>query len=146
MSKNTADPRHLSRLLAVQYLFTNHFAKKNNQEINFFETNDLLEETEQKKYNRELYEDIVEGVTDKVNDLDKKIQELAPAWPLNQINTVDLIILRAAVWESVYYEDTPPKVVINEAVELAKEMGNQSNGNFVNGVLGSLLDTKIKDA
>lgn len=71
--------------------------------------------------------------------LDEILQRIAPEWPLDQIAPVDRNILRLAAYELVYSEETPPKVAINEAVELAKLFGSESSGRFVNGVLGTLL-------
>lgn len=70
--------------------------------------------------------------------LDDIISELAPEWPIDQIATVDRNVLRIAIYELLFEADTPPKVAINEAVELAKKFGSDSSPRFVNGVLGSL--------
>jgi len=71
--------------------------------------------------------------------IDKSIEKAAPRWPINQINWVDLSILRLAAWELFWQPDTPPKVVINEAVELAKDFGDQNSAAFINAVLGTIL-------
>lgn len=71
--------------------------------------------------------------------IDKNIQDNAPKWPLDKINQLDLSILRCAVWELLIQKTTPPKVIIDEAVELAKEFGTDTSAPFVNGVLGSIL-------
>lgn len=71
--------------------------------------------------------------------LDQIIQDNAPKWPLVKINKVDLAVLRVALWELLYRKTTPPKVVIDEAVELAKEYGTESSPGFINGVLGSAV-------
>lgn len=71
--------------------------------------------------------------------IDKIIQKNAPKWPLAKINKIDLSILRATIWELLYRPQTPPKVTIDEAIELAKEFGTQSSSSFVNGVLGSIV-------
>ena len=81
---------------------------------------------------------IVHGVTPLSKTLDQFIAEHAPEWPLDQVATVDRNILRIALWEFAVYSDTPIKVAINEAIELAKEYGSDSTPRFVNGVLGSL--------
>lgn len=81
---------------------------------------------------------IVLGVVPLKEDLDRFIAEHAPEWPLDQVAIIDRNILRIALWEFAVYEKTPVKVVINEAVELAKEFGSDSTPRFVNGVLGSL--------
>lgn len=78
------------------------------------------------------------GVTNCRRELDTVISELAPEWPIDQIAAVDRNILRIAVYELIYNSDTPPKVAINEAVELAKKFGSDASPRFVNGVLGSL--------
>ncbi|MFN2291384.1 MAG: transcription antitermination factor NusB, partial [Anaerolineae bacterium] len=72
-------------------------------------------------------------------DLDRLIGEYAPEWPVDQIAIIDRNILRIAIYEILVGDDTPTKVAINEAVELAKEYGSDSSGRFVNGVLGSLV-------
>ena len=81
---------------------------------------------------------IVTEVSQLVDILDSFIAEHAPEWPLNQVATIDRNIMRIALWEFSVYEETPIKVVINEAVELAKVYGSDSTPRFVNGVLGSL--------
>jgi len=82
--------------------------------------------------------EIVYGVWPRVKILDQIIAEHAPEWPLDQIATIDRNILRIALWELAIYNQTPLKVSINEAVELAKIYGSDSSPRFVNGVLGSL--------
>ena len=81
---------------------------------------------------------LVEGVIDRKTGLDQVMAELAPQWPVDQIAVVDRNILRIAIYELLFDSDTPPKVAINEAVELAKMFGSDSSPRFVNGVLGSL--------
>ena len=81
---------------------------------------------------------IVTGVRQLVVTLDSFIAQHAPEWPLNQVATIDRNILRIALWEFSVYRQTPLKVAINEAVELAKVYGSDSSPRFVNGVLGSL--------
>jgi N utilization substance protein B len=81
---------------------------------------------------------LVEGVMDHVPALDQVMADLAPEWPVDQIAVVDRNVLRIAIYELLFDSDTPPKVAINEAVELAKTFGSDSSPRFVNGVLGSL--------
>jgi N utilization substance protein B len=80
--------------------------------------------------------------------LDAIIQRIAPEWPLDQMAPVDRNVLRLAAQELLYGADTPPKVAINEAVELAKLFGSESSSRFVNGVLGTLLNERqsLQDA
>ncbi len=82
---------------------------------------------------------LVRGVQTYRTYLDGVVEELAPEWPLAQIAAVDRNVLRLAVYELLFMPETPPKVVINEAVELAKAFGADSSARFVNGVLGSLV-------
>lgn len=86
----------------------------------------------------EFTRQIVLGVAPMFETLDRFIAEHAPEWPLDQVAIVDRNILRIALWEFAVYGKTPIKVVINEAVELAKTYGSDSSPRFVNGVLGSL--------
>ena len=82
---------------------------------------------------------ILEGVETKRSCLDSVIQRYAPAWPVNQLSIVDRNILRIALFELLYHDDTPPKTAVNEAVELAKSFGSESSARFINGVLGSVM-------
>lgn len=83
---------------------------------------------------------IVNSIFPISNLLDAFIAEHAPEWPLDQVAAIDRNILRIALWEIVLSEETPIKVAINEAVELAKIYGSDSSPRFVNGVLGSLAE------
>ncbi|BCX13871.1 MAG: N utilization substance protein B [Candidatus Dojkabacteria bacterium] len=139
------DPRHLARLLAVQYLFYVTQAPKFSDVIDHMvplEPNSILAELEETKFNTSLYEALVEGTLKYIKEIDPIIQKLAPSWPIELINPVDLNILRMAIYEGFIERRNPEKVVIDEAIELAKEMGSKENGAFVNGVLGSILDSQ----
>jgi N utilization substance protein B len=83
---------------------------------------------------------IIFGVLPLTGTLDQIIARYAPEWPLDQIAAIDRNILRMALWEFAVYHDTPIKVAINEAVELAKQFGSDSAPRFINGVLGALAD------
>jgi len=83
---------------------------------------------------------IVSGVILNKQTLDEFIADFAPDWPLDQVAFVDRNLLRIALWEIAVYKKTPVKVVINEAVELAKKYGAEGSPRFVNGVLGGLID------
>jgi N utilization substance protein B len=83
------------------------------------------------------------GVIKKREEIDKMISEFAPSWPMGQMATVDRNLLRMAIYEMVMSDETPPKVAINEAVELAKVFGSDSSSKFVNGVLGSVMETAV---
>ena len=101
----------------------------------------IQERLEEGELEPELFDfarQIVLGVAPMFETLDHFIAEHAPEWPLDQVAIVDRNILRIALWEFAVYGKTPIKVVINEAVELAKTYGSDSSPRFVNGVLGSL--------
>jgi N utilization substance protein B len=83
------------------------------------------------------------GVLEKREEIDKIISEFAPSWPMGQMATVDRNLLRMAIYEMVMSDETPPKVAINEAVEMAKVFGSDSSPRFVNGVLGSVMATEV---
>ncbi len=87
---------------------------------------------------------LIEGVLANRQEIDKIITTFAPSWPISQMAIVDRNILRMAIYEIMLGGDTPPKVAINEAVELAKIFGSESSPKFVNGVLGSVMATAIK--
>jgi transcription antitermination protein NusB len=82
---------------------------------------------------------LVDGVLKHLATLDAILERIAPEWPIDQIAPVDRAILRLAAFELVFSDETPSKVAINEAVELAKLFGSESSGRFVNGVLGTLM-------
>jgi N utilization substance protein B len=88
----------------------------------------------------EFARQIIFGVFPLIEHLDHLIARYAPEWPLEQIAAIDRNILRIAFWEFAIYGETPIKVAINEAVELAKLFGSDSAPRFVNGVLGALAD------
>jgi len=111
--KTATDPRHLRRREAVKVLFAETFTKQPRPP------------------------ELVEKILKQQKKLDKLIEAAAPQWPVDKLNRIDLAILRLAVYE-LENEDTPPKVVIDEAVELAKEYGSESSSSFINGVLGTI--------
>lgn len=130
------DPRHAARALALQVFF-NKWSQASTG--NIIETEMLLDELEVKDFDQHLHQELIEGVEPHIEKIDEIISKLAPAWPIEQIAPVDLIVLRIAIWEGFIAKLNPAKVVINEAIELAKEFGGANSSSFVNGVLGSLL-------
>jgi N utilization substance protein B len=130
--------RHLSRSIAMQSLYEKDFMgdKANLNEVlerNIKEFGPGLEDTE---FARKL----ALGVSDNMDKIDKIIEKAAPEWPIEQINIVDRNVLRIGLYELIYSdkEEVPPKVAINEAIELAKMFGGESSGKFINGVLGTV--------
>jgi len=81
---------------------------------------------------------LVLGVIEKLPEIDALIIKTAPEWPLDQITPVDRSVLRLGIYELVFLKEVPPKVAINEAVEIGKTFGGENSGKFVNGVLGTL--------
>jgi transcription antitermination protein NusB len=135
-----ASNRHLGRIIALQTLYELIFRKECGDKIN---VDDVIERNIS-RYKASLddvdfIKELVRNVEKHSEELDKKIQPLAPEWPLAQIARVDHIVLRMGSYELIYQENTPPRVVINEAVELAKAFGGDNSSKFVNGVLGTLL-------
>jgi transcription antitermination protein NusB len=86
----------------------------------------------------EFAERLLEGVLEKLDDIDVRIGAAAPAWPVNQLAAVDRNILRLAISEMLSDNGAPVGAIINEAVELAKSFGSDTSSSFVNGVLGSI--------
>lgn len=119
--KTSKDPRHKARRKIVKQLFSHSFTPQPNLS---------------KK---------VKEILSKSRGLDEKIKKAAPTWPIDKLNKIDLAILRLAVFE-LDTKITPPKVVIDEAVELAKEYGSEASFSFINGVLGTIYKGKaLKD-
>lgn len=129
-------PRTRARAFALQVLYEVDIANHLPGEV--FKAR--LEESPLSEELSEFARKIIFGVLPLTHDLDKSIAKYAPEWPLEQIAVIDRNILRIALWELVASDDTPLKVAINEAVELAKSYGSDSAPRFVNGVLGSLAD------
>lgn len=132
--------RHLSRSVALQSLFEWDFRgrtkKSELQEI----TKHTLAEFAPGMEDDEFIFDLVLGVHAHLKDINQLITESAPDWPLEQITNVDRNVLRIGIYELKFANahDVPPKVAINEAIELAKTFGGASSGKFVNGVLGTI--------
>ncbi|NLZ24793.1 transcription antitermination factor NusB [Candidatus Dojkabacteria bacterium] len=137
--KKATDPRHLSRILALQYLFSKDFGH-GIEGIVDFNTKDLTVLDEIDKYDKQLFNSLTDGVREKQTQIDQTITQFAPQWPISQMKLVDLQILRMSIYEGFLEKITPPKVAIDEAIELAKEFGDESSSKFVNGVLGAIYD------
>lgn len=136
-----ASNRHLGRIIALQTLYEEEFRSECG-DVSFSLAEVLARNIE--RYHdtvddHKFIDKLAKGVSKKAKELDKKLQPLAPEWPLSQIARMDRIVLRIGAYELLYGKDAPPKVVINEAVELAKAFGGDNSSKFVNGVLGSLL-------
>ena len=137
--KRATDPRHLARVLALQELFSKDF-NKDSINTDIIPLTELIELDEITEYDTKLYEKIKEGVLDNTTQIDSIITKYAPQWPLDQIKLVDLQILRIAIYEGFIGKITPPKVALDEAIEIAKEFGGETSSKFVNGVLGAIYE------
>ncbi|RPJ28760.1 MAG: transcription antitermination factor NusB [Chloroflexi bacterium] len=129
-------PRTRARSLALQVLYEVDVANHSPADIYKLR----LEEMPLTDDLAEFARQIIFGVLPLTHTLDQIIAKYAPEWPLDQIAAIDRNILRMALWEFAVSHDTPIKVAINEAVELAKQYGSDSAPRFVNGVLGALAD------
>lgn len=133
--------RHLGRIISLQTLYEVAFRREcGDESVNA----DAVLKRNISRYQAELddkpfIKNLVGGVIKDEKQLDKKLQPIAPEWPLDQIAKIDLCILRLGAYELLNNKDVPPKVAINEAVELAKSFGGDNSSKFVNGVLGTLL-------
>ncbi|MBI2356498.1 transcription antitermination factor NusB [Candidatus Dojkabacteria bacterium] len=141
--KKATDPRHQARVLALQYLFAKDFVTGPNTGDRVQHTTDQLAEIDEiEKFDTDLYEDIIKGVQKNLKDSEEVIHKYAPQWPVDQIKEVDLIILKIAIYEGFISKRTPPKVAIDEAIELAKDFGGSASDKFVNGVLGAIYEIR----
>lgn len=142
-----ASNRHLGRIVALQTLYEYEFRTQagdpdiDPQEI----LGRNLERYEEAIDDKSFVENLVKGVIAETTDIDAKIQPIAPDWPIEQIARIDRNILRIGIYELLHSGKlVPPKVAINEAVELAKAFGSDNSSKFVNGVLGTAFRTLIE--
>lgn len=142
-----ASNRHLGRIVALQSLYEYEFrteAGDTTADINeILDRN--LERYESAIEDKQFVTGLTKGVVKEQPTLDGKIQPIAPDWPVEQIARIDRTILRMGLYELLHLADVvPPKVAINEAVELAKAFGSDNSSKFVNGVLGTAYRTLIE--
>lgn len=131
--------RHLARSIAMQTLYEWDFNEKDPTVLGEAKERNIQEfapDFDEKEFVQKL----IDGVIEHLVDLDKIIAKSAPEWPLDQIAIIDRNVLRVGLYELLFgdREAVPPKVAINEAIELAKNFGGESSGKFVNGVLGTV--------
>lgn len=144
-----ASNRHLGRIVALQTLYEYEFRQESHDES--LNLQDILkrnlERYETAIDDTEFVDTLVKGVIEAQATIDASIQPIAPDWPIEQIARIDRNILRIGVFELVHKADiVPPKVAINEAVELAKAFGSDNSSKFVNGVLGTAYRTLVEGA
>lgn len=129
--------RHLARTIAMQSLFMWDFQGKNNKNIDNIivgNLNNFAPSFNDNGFVKSLFKNVIKNL----EEIDKYIIKYATEWPLDQITIIDRNVLRIGVYELVMSNDIPPKVAINEAIEIAKTFGGESSGKFVNGVLGAI--------
>jgi N utilization substance protein B len=113
--KTSRDPRHVHRQRIVQTLFAATFTPQS------------------------ISDPKTQAITDNEETINKTIEHIAPEFPIDKLNKIDLAVLRLAVYELMIEKTQPPKVIIDEAIELAKEFGGGTSPGFINGALGKLL-------
>jgi N utilization substance protein B len=131
--------RHLSRSIVLQTLFEWDFnTLKTNEATDTLLRN--IEEFADNAADLEFMKNLLTGVIAKVEDLNSIINKAAPEWPVDKISTIDRNVLRIGLYELLFSDrgEVPPKVAINESIELAKTFGGENSGKFVNGVLGAV--------
>jgi transcription antitermination protein NusB len=136
-----ASNRHLGRIVALQTLYEQDFRLDCGD--NGFDLTAVLDRNIE-RYSETIDDKsfivaLVNGVDSHKTELDNTLQPIAPEWPLAQIARMDRVVLRIGLYELLYEKDVPPKVAINEAVELAKAFGSENSSKFINGVLGTAL-------
>ena len=131
--------RHIARSIVLQSLYEWDFNRDKNPDIKNI-LNKNIEEFGKGIEENDFINNLVEGVLKHHPQIDKIIEKSAPEWPINQITVVDRNVLRIGIYELLFGDkkEVPPKVAINEAIELAKSYGGESSGRFVNGVLGTI--------
>jgi N utilization substance protein B len=136
-----ASNRHLGRIVALQTLYEQDFRLECEDKHYDLDTvlNRNIQRYSEVLEDKPFIEQLVKGVTNRQDELDAVLQPVAPEWPLSQIARMDRIVLRMGLHELTFDTSIPPKVVINEAVELAKAFGGDNSSKFINGVLGTIL-------
>ncbi len=135
--------RHLARTLALQALAEWDFNKS--MLGNDLEVMEIIERNMRKAAppnfeGNDFAKELVKGVMKNLPAIDDYVKKYAPQWPLKQITLVDRNIIRLGIFELLLLKQTPPKVVINEAIEMAKTFSGRTSGKFVNGVLGAIYE------
>lgn len=132
--------RHLSRSIALQSLYEWDFHGKKAEGLDkIIEKN--IQDIGKGLDEADFVFNLVNGVKEHIDYLDEIIEKTAPEWPLDQISMLDRNVLRLGLYELIYSdkEEVPPKVAINEAIELAKMFGGEASGRFINGVMGTVF-------
>lgn len=140
--------RHLGRIVALQTLYEYEFRMECNDKTTDLDNilNGNLSRYDSAIDDKNFVKDLVNGILAEKDGLDEKIQPIAPEWPIDQIARIDRNILRMGLYELLFESELiPPKVAINEAVELAKAFGSDNSSKFINGVLGTAYRTLVEN-
>lgn len=131
--------RHLARSVVLQSLYEWDFLKRDKSKLDEIAARNIKEFAEGIEGEDFIY-GLLYGTIEHIAAIDTIIEKAAPAWPIDQISVVDRNILRLGLFELLFGDkaQVPPKVAINEAIELAKHFGGESSGRFINGVLGTV--------
>ncbi len=143
-----ASNRHLGRIVVLQTLYEYEFrlqSKDENANLAEIITRNMSR-YEDTIGDKQFVQDLLNGVIERQVELDSKLQPMAPEWPISQIARIDRNVLRIGLFELLYMRETvPPKVAINEAVELAKAFGSDNSSKFINGVLGTAYKLFVEE-
>ncbi|MDO4868149.1 MAG: transcription antitermination factor NusB [bacterium] len=143
-----ASNRHLGRIVVLQTLYEYEF--RSQSEDKNVDLADIIarnmERYEDTIGDKQFVQDLLNGIVERQVELDTKLQPMAPEWPISQISRIDRNVLRMGLFELLYMQETvPPKVAINEAVELAKAFGSDNSSKFINGVLGTAFKLFVEE-
>ncbi len=143
-----ASNRHLGRIVVLQTLYEYEF--RSQSEDKSVDLADIIarnmERYEDTIGDKQFVQDLLNGIVERQVELDTKLQPMAPEWPISQISRIDRNVLRMGLFELLYMQETvPPKVAINEAVELAKAFGSDNSSKFINGVLGTAFKLFVEE-
>lgn len=134
---NSGDKRRNARILAIQFLYAQ----------SQFDGATVEEITKGYPYDKEKYQLIIASISEHKTQIDELITKYAKERPISEITPVDYAILRVVIAEGIVSEITPPKVAINEGIDIAKDFGTDKSAKFINGVLGAIYDEfKTKQA
>lgn len=115
--KRADDPRHQKRIKTMQSLFSESFHQQANENS----------------------DELLNLIINNIKKIDAEIEKSAPQFPVDKISKIDVAILRLSIYELIFSKKEPPKVIIDEAIELAKEFGGENSPSFINGVLGHII-------
>ncbi|MFH1838477.1 MAG: transcription antitermination factor NusB [Candidatus Kuenenbacteria bacterium] len=128
--------RHLARAIILQTLYQWDFNGEKNEQLPFILKNNLKNFAPEMD-NQDFIKKIIDGIIENIKEINECIQKYAPEWPIKNITVIDRNVLRIGFYELKFSPEVPPKVAINESIELAKTFGGDSSGKFINGVLGA---------